>query len=1020
MFFTIRYMCLLSILLLNCLLISVKAQYDDCDRFQVSVPNVTVISKTDLLVTGDDYIDIKVNHALRLKCEGSEPVVWILPNSQPTVQGLIPMYGSSIFPTNPPEFVKIETIIVGNRHISQLTIDETVVEDVGYYSCHYNTSLVKYSHRLVHNKTNSIYVFVTDPHNLFVGHLVLYPILPAINNSALVIPCRPSSSLSEVTLWTPPNDHFSGIYNIMPVNDSTGVSYDPKTGFHVKLIHRERYRCMAKLNNTTVSLLNITLHFVCGITHDPLLEESSVRYVFVGDNYTIKCSIRVSDSCLTDLKWNLNDVCTQDWRDRLTANQYKDLITFGIIELTDEITITNATHTDWGIYTCEAHDLAGNIQKVSKLIKIYDAPKLEIQSHSMGEIICGDRLTLYVNLESVPNDINAVDIKWFKNGELITNSSSARISRDTPELATITLTNIKESDSGNYTIEANLLNILYQNTTIDLVIYCDNTPFLTILLIIITGTCFLALAFIIGNKIRLYRREKRELEYLSYNLFSRGQIDLINPDLPLDEQIDLLPYDSRCEFPIDNLEFGQILGQGAFGRVIRAEAIGILELTDGGNGNQKKTTKSTTVAVKTLKECADMGQRKALLAELKILIHIGKHINIVNLLGAVTKNLVKGELLVIVEYCKFGNIRSFLLSHRMCFVDQLDKESDIIDNTIISNEQRLSDSTDNYRNSVYPNASHEYKNVISFNEMGLVVGNNVTTSDLISYAFQCAKGMEYLSSKRLIHRDLAARNVLLTGQHIVKICDFGLARDCYGYDSYVKKGDGPLPIKWMAIESMRDKVYNEKSDVWSFGVFMWEIFTLGSNPYPGFEIDEHFYKRLVDGYRMERPDYSPLKIYTLMKNCWEFEPKGRPDFTSLSNDLKQMMSEIHLKIYENLVQSYSSDSNCEDSERMDEYLPMGENNQNFGAINVQTVGDSYVDMSSSGEKAVTVKFMTTVVNNCNYNDTNIFTNDNANNGFVSPIEDSSYEYDDVKNVRSIYVNTPMPKEPMEWVPMIQL
>jgi serine/threonine protein kinase len=89
----------------------------------------------------------------------------------------------------------------------------------------------------------------------------------------------------------------------------------------------------------------------------------------------------------------------------------------------------------------------------------------------------------------------------------------------------------------------------------------------------------------------------------------------------------------------------------------------------------------------------------------------------------------------------------------------------------------------------------------------------------------------------LIHRDLAARNVLLTDDDIVKICDFGLARDC-DYGDYVRKGDGPLPIKWMAIESMKDKVFTSKSDVWSFGIFCWEVFSLGANPYPGFEIDE--------------------------------------------------------------------------------------------------------------------------------------------------------------------------------------
>lgn len=98
---------------------------------------------------------------------------------------------------------------------------------------------------------------------------------------------------------------------------------------------------------------------------------------------------------------------------------------------------------------------------------------------------------------------------------------------------------------------------------------------------------------------------------------------------------------------------------------------------------------------------------------------------------------------------------------------------------------------------------------------------------------------------------------MLAEDNIVKICDFGLAKDIYKYDNYVKKGDGPLPIKWMAIESIRDKVFTTKSDVWSFAILLWEFFTLGGNPYPGVEIDEEFYKRLKNGYRMEKPDFMP-------------------------------------------------------------------------------------------------------------------------------------------------------------------
>jgi hypothetical protein len=84
--------------------------------------------------------------------------------------------------------------------------------------------------------------------------------------------------------------------------------------------------------------------------------------------------------------------------------------------------------------------------------------------------------------------------------------------------------------------------------------------------------------------------------------------------------------------------------------------------------------------------------------------------------------------------------------------------------------------------------------------------------------------------------------------------------------------------------------------VWSFGVFMWEVFTLGANPYPGFEIDEEFFKKLLDGYRMEKPELSPNNIYSIMNNCWKHEPSHRPDFTFISSQLKNLMQINAIKV----------------------------------------------------------------------------------------------------------------------------
>lgn len=165
----------------------------------------------------------------------------------------------------------------------------------------------------------------------------------------------------------------------------------------------------------------------------------------------------------------------------------------------------------------------------------------------------------------------------------------------------------------------------------------------------------------------------------------------------------------------------------------------------------------------------------------------------------------------------------------------------------------------------------------------------ITMEDLISYSFQVARGMEFLSSRKCIHRDLAARNILLSENNVVKICDFGLARDIYKNPDYVRKGDTRLPLKWMAPESIFDKIYSTKSDVWSYGVLLWEIFSLGGSPYPGVQMDEDFCSRLKEGMRMRAPDHATPEIYQIMLDCWHKDPKERPRFAELVEKLGDLL-----------------------------------------------------------------------------------------------------------------------------------
>lgn len=132
----------------------------------------------------------------------------------------------------------------------------------------------------------------------------------------------------------------------------------------------------------------------------------------------------------------------------------------------------------------------------------------------------------------------------------------------------------------------------------------------------------------------------------------------------------------------------------------------------------------------------------------------------------------------------------------------------------------------------------------------------LTTSTLVCWAYQISRGMEYLASRRVVHGDLAARNILLTDNNIVKICDFGLAKNIYNNPEYKKSIKIPVPVKWMAIECVVDGIYSTQSDVWSYGVVLWELFSLSRTPYPEFANFDQIRNKLQSGYRMPCPPYA--------------------------------------------------------------------------------------------------------------------------------------------------------------------
>ncbi|XP_076599868.1 proto-oncogene tyrosine-protein kinase receptor Ret isoform X1 [Chaetodon auriga] len=330
-----------------------------------------------------------------------------------------------------------------------------------------------------------------------------------------------------------------------------------------------------------------------------------------------------------------------------------------------------------------------------------------------------------------------------------------------------------------------------------------------------------------------------------------------------------IPEDPKWEFPRKNLVLGKTLGEGEFGKVVKATAFRL-----------KGKAGYTTVAVKMLKENASHSELRDLLSEFTLLKQVN-HPHVIKMYGACSQD---GPLYLIVEYAKYGSLRNFLRESRKVGPSYMGRDAN--------------------RNSSYLENPDD---------------RALTMGDLISFAWQISRGMQYLAEMKLVHRDLAARNVLVAEGRKMKISDFGLSRDVYEEDSYVKRSKGRIPVKWMAIESLFDHIYTTQSDVWSFGVLLWEIVTLGGNPYPGIA-PERLFNLLKTGYRMERPENCSEEMYNLMLRCWKQESDKRPTFSDISKELEKMM--VKSRDYLDLAASTPADALLYDDALSEEDTPL--------------------------------------------------------------------------------------------------
>ncbi|GAV08903.1 hypothetical protein RvY_18527 [Ramazzottius varieornatus] len=287
-----------------------------------------------------------------------------------------------------------------------------------------------------------------------------------------------------------------------------------------------------------------------------------------------------------------------------------------------------------------------------------------------------------------------------------------------------------------------------------------------------------------------------------------------------------------------------ILGKGEFGTVYAAVAFGLPGMED-----------SVPVAAKVLNTrlAEDDKILKALFEqEVRTMIKAGQHRNLVNLLG-----IVGGDYpTLLLELCELGSLLScleYVRSSPNVYVNELDEDGNI------AGPVPLERSCPKASLNLAPSALNESAYCARESLLG-----TLTTSDLVDFAYQTCRGLEYLSSKNIVHRDVAARNVLLTKTRIAKISDFGMAR--LYEESYVHskgKQTAPMPVRWMAPETLSTLSFNESTDVWSYGVLAWEIFSLGMLPYSNMSIAgriTEFEGWLKDGHRLEQPRFCPTAM----------------------------------------------------------------------------------------------------------------------------------------------------------------
>uniref|UniRef100_A0A8C7PA18 receptor protein-tyrosine kinase n=1 Tax=Oncorhynchus mykiss TaxID=8022 RepID=A0A8C7PA18_ONCMY len=867
-----------------------------------------VIKLNSEVVVGSEVV-LNPGTPLVLRCEGDGPVNWLTRLSKHK-----------------------SLISKGNGRVRTFKVDRPSAEHTGTYKCEYTSVNVK-----VRDLFSTVHVYVKDPDSLFWTSSASLRVVRKEGEDHL-LPC----------LLTDPEATDLGLRMDNCTSVPPGMNYtaDPRRGILIRNLHpsyNADYVCSAKLHGVERTSKTFNLNIIQRLRFPPYVFLEKDEYVhIVGEKLSIHCTTH-NPNFNYNVTWNYS------------SKKAIQSVDSNRLDIESILTIPVVDQSDTGNITCIGTNEAGVNKSTTSLMVVEEAyirlsPQLSSKLAHQGlsiDVNEGEDLKLSVLIEAYPQIIGqhwatptasstqeqtftrynnrysatlllkrmiaqeqgqytfyakssmanasitfqiqmyqrpVAVVRWENITTLTCTSfgypnATVEVQREEYGVVEVQSVLTMEPSSHRMTVECvafNLVGVGKDTFAMDVSSKSQNIMF-TSTLLGAAGVLALLLLLLMVLLYKYKQKPRYEIRWKIIQASEGNNYTFIDPTQ--------MPYNEKWEFPRDKLKLGKILGAGAFGKVVEATAYGL-----GEDDNAMR------VAVKMLKELI---KREALMSELKILSHLGQHKNIVNLLGACTQ---AGPVLVITEYCSHGDLLNFLRHKQETFLNfvmnipAVPEETSDYKNLCEGKQFIRSDSgissvcSDSYLE-MRPGPQPVNSSLDSVCEDGGPDSWPLDMEDLLRFSYQVAQGLDFLAAKNCIHRDVAARNVLLTDLHVAKICDFGLARDIMNDSNYVVKGNARLPVKWMAPESIFDCLYTVQSDVWSYGILLWEIFSLGKSPYPSILVDTKFYNMIKCGYQMSRPDFAPPEMYTIMKMCWNLEPTERLTFSKISQLIERLLGE---------------------------------------------------------------------------------------------------------------------------------